>query len=172
MRRPGLRHGQQSRSIGGFLGGRRLGVRKYHRRRRHLLASIDLVFTHAGLPALRPPTRTASPGEPRLHAANAVLLFLVLRRMTGAFWRSAVVAALFAWHPLQVESVAWISERKNVLSGFCFFLILLGYHRYARQPNLPRYLLVFFLLCLGLMAKPTLVIVPFLLLVLDFRSEE
>ena len=102
------------------------------------------------------------------HAANAVLLFLVLRRMTGAFWRSAVVAALFAWHPLQVESVAWISERKNVLSGFCFFLILLGYHRYARQPNLPRYLLVFFLLCLGLMAKPTLVIVPFLLLVLDF----
>ena len=103
-----------------------------------------------------------------LHTANAVLLFLLLRRTTGAFWRSAVVAALFAWHPLQVESVAWISERKNVLSGFLFFLILLSYHRYVRKPGLARYLLVFFLLCLGLMAKPTLVVVPFLLLVLDF----
>ena len=66
------------------------------------------------------------------HAANAVLLFLVLKRMTRATWRSAVVAALFAWHPLRVESVAWISERKDVLCGFFFLLTLWAWVRYAQ----------------------------------------
>jgi tetratricopeptide (TPR) repeat protein len=103
-----------------------------------------------------------------LHAANAILLFLLLRGMTGAFWRSAVVAALFAWHPLQVDSVAWIAERKNVLSTLFLMLTLLAYARYACGPSLGRYLLVFLFLCLGLMAKPSLVVAPFLLLVLDY----
>ena len=103
-----------------------------------------------------------------LHATNAVLLFLLLRRMTGAFWRSAIVAALFAWHPLQVDSVAWIAERKTVLSTLFLILTVMAYLRHVRAPSAARYLLVFLLLCLGLMAKPSLVIVPFLLLVLDF----
>ena len=69
------------------------------------------------------------------HAANAVLVFLFLRRLTGAFWRSAVVAALFAWHPLQVDSVAWIAERKNLVSAFFLLLTLMAYVRYARPPG-------------------------------------
>src|SRR5258708_18873502 len=68
-----------------------------------------------------------------LHAANSGLLFLLLLAMTGAFWRSSLAAALFAWHPLRVESVAWISERKDVLSGFFFLLTLLAYVRYTRH---------------------------------------
>ena len=103
-----------------------------------------------------------------LHVLNAVLLFLLLRAMTGALWRSAVVAALFAWHPLQVDSVAWIAERKTVLSTLCLLLTMLAYVRYARAPSGWRYALVFLWLCLGLMAKPSLVVVPFLLLVLDY----
>jgi len=103
------------------------------------------------------------------HALNAILLFLLLRSMTGALWRSAIVAALFAWHPLEVDTVAWIAERKNLLSTCLLLLLLMGYNRYVRNPSLPRYLLVFLLLCLGLMAKPPfLVMVPCLLLVLDF----
>ena len=70
-----------------------------------------------------------------LHAANTVLLFLALRRMTGAAWRSAFVAALFGLHPLHVESVAWVSERKDVLSGFFWMLTLLMYARYAQSPK-------------------------------------
>lgn len=123
------------------------------------------------------------------HGANAVLLLLVLNSMTGAFWRSALVAALFAWHPLRVESVAWISERKDVLSGFFFMLTLWMYVLYVKKEVFPlaanqeaaasstssagsrrrgffRLALVFFVL--GLLAKPMLVTVPLILLLLDF----
>ncbi len=103
-----------------------------------------------------------------LHAANTVLLFIVLRRMTGAVWRSALVAALFGLHPLHVESVAWVSERKDVLSTLFFLLMLLAYHSYARQPSILRYAGVFVLLALGLMSKPMLVTAPFVLLLLDY----
>jgi protein O-mannosyl-transferase len=125
-----------------------------------------------------------------LHSVNAALLFLLLRSMTGAFWRSAFVTALFAWHPLRVESVAWISERKDVLSGFFFMLTLLAYVQYAKlqnrilavadvnaPPSAPsrksvsasfyyRLSLIFFLL--GLLSKPMLVTVPFVLILIDF----
>ena len=103
-----------------------------------------------------------------LHAANTVLLFLALRRMTGALWRSALVAALFGLHPMHVESVAWVSERKNVLSTLFFLLLLLAYHRYAERPTVIGYAAVFALLALGLMSKPMLVTAPFVLLLLDF----
>ena len=104
-----------------------------------------------------------------LHTIAVILLFLVLRRMTGSLWRSAFVAAIFAIHPLRAESVAWISERKDVLSGVFFMLTLGAYLHYARRPpSLFRYLLVVFPFALGLMAKPMLVTVPLLLLLLDF----
>lgn len=103
-----------------------------------------------------------------LHSATVLALFFLLRRLTGAFWRSAIVAALFAIHPLHVESVAWISERKDVLSGFFFVLTLGAYEIYARKPSVLRYLAVFVLLALGLMSKAMLVTVPCLLLLLDY----
>ena len=104
-----------------------------------------------------------------LHAANAVLLFLVLQRMTGGTWPSALVAALFAIHPLRVESVAWVSERKDVLSGLFFLLTLSAYDAYTARPfSWWRYGLVFVSLALGLMAKPMLVTLPFVLLLLDY----
>jgi Tfp pilus assembly protein PilF len=103
-----------------------------------------------------------------LHTAAVILLFLVLRQMTGAIWRSAFVAAVFAIHPLRVESVAWISERKDVLSAVFFMSILGTYTRYAREPSLKRYLLVALLFAFGLMSKPMLVTVPLLLLLLDY----
>jgi protein O-mannosyl-transferase len=103
-----------------------------------------------------------------LHAATAVLLFLVLRAMTGALWRSAFVATVFAIHPLRVESVAWIAERKDVLSGLFFMLTLWAYMRYAHGPSLRRYLPVALLFALGLMAKPSLVTLPCVLLLLDY----
>lgn len=103
-----------------------------------------------------------------LHAANAILLFFLLRQMTGAFWRSAFVAALFAVHPLRVESVAWISERKDVLSGLFFLLTLMAYVRYSRAPDRTRYLLVLLLGACGLMSKPMLVSLPLILLLLDY----
>jgi tetratricopeptide (TPR) repeat protein len=102
-----------------------------------------------------------------IHTLNTVLLFLALFRMTGAFWRSITVAALFGLHPLHVESVAWVAERKDVLSGFFFMLVLLSYNRYIRHGGVGRYLLVAILFALGLMAKPMLVTVPFVLLLLD-----
>ncbi len=101
------------------------------------------------------------------HAANTLLLFLFLRFCTGACWRSFLVAALFALHPLHVESVAWISERKDVLSTFFALLTLLGYARYAQKPGVRRYLPVMGYFALGLMAKPMLVTLPFVLLLLD-----
>lgn len=104
-----------------------------------------------------------------LHTLAVLLLFLVLRAMTGTVWRSALVAAIFAIHPLRAESVVWISERKDVLSGVFFLLALGAYYRYARKrPALGRYLAVAAALALGLLAKAMLVTFPFLLLVLDY----
>ena len=99
---------------------------------------------------------------------NAILLFLVLKGMTAATWRSAFVAALFALHPLHVESVAWVAERKDLLSAF-FWLLTIGFYlRYVKRPQLNRYLLALLSFALGLMAKPMLVTVPFVLLLLDY----
>jgi protein O-mannosyl-transferase len=103
-----------------------------------------------------------------LHAASSVLLFLVLLRMTGDLWPSAWVAAIFAIHPLHVESVAWVAERRDVLSGLFFMLTLGAYALYAERPSLARYLTVAGMFALGLMAKPMLVTMPFLLLLLDY----
>jgi tetratricopeptide (TPR) repeat protein len=103
-----------------------------------------------------------------LHIAAAMLLFLALLQMTSAVWRSAFVAAVFAIHPLHVESVAWIAERKDVLSGVFFMLTLLIYVHYTRAPSLGRYLAMVLVFVLGLMSKPMLVTLPFLLLVLDY----
>ncbi len=105
-----------------------------------------------------------------LHAAAAILLFLALRKLTGSLWPSAFVAALFAIHPLRVESVAWVSERKDVLSGVFFMLTLLAYARYARSDrhSFGKYVTVVALFALGLMCKPTLVTLPFVLLLLDY----
>jgi protein O-mannosyl-transferase len=102
------------------------------------------------------------------HAVTAVLLLLVLRQMTGRLWSSAVVAALFAVHPLRAESVAWISERKDVLSGLFFMLTLSAYVRYVRVPKAGRYAVVCAVYVLGLLAKPMLVTVPMVLLLLDY----
>src|SRR6266581_2612724 len=103
-----------------------------------------------------------------LHAIASILLFFALQRMTGAFWRSAFVAAVFAIHPLRVESVAWIAERKDVLSGVFFMLTLLAYLYYVRLPRTGRYLMVVFVFACGLMSKPMLVTLPFVLLLLDY----
>ena len=103
-----------------------------------------------------------------LHLANTLLLFGLLFRMTGALFRSAFVAALFALHPLHVESVAWIAERKDVLSALFFLLTLSAHLAYVRRPGWSRYVLVVVLFALGLMAKPMLVTLPFVLLLLDF----
>jgi Flp pilus assembly protein TadD len=124
------------------------------------------------------------------HAANVVLLFLLLLRMTSALWQSALIAALFAWHPLHVESVAWVAERKDVLSAFFGLLTLMAYVRYAQRGtsgmwqvtrtnsfrsrvtcHVSRYywLALFFFAC-GLMAKPMLVTLPFVFLLLDYWS--
>jgi Flp pilus assembly protein TadD len=103
-----------------------------------------------------------------LHIANTVLLFGLLHRMTGALFRSAFVAALFALHPLHVESVAWVAERKDVLSTFFFLLTLGTYLAYVRRPGPSRYAAMLALFALGLMAKPMLVTLPFVLLLLDF----
>jgi tetratricopeptide (TPR) repeat protein len=102
------------------------------------------------------------------HIGNTLLLFFILQQMTGALWQSAFVAALFALHPLHVESVAWVAERKDVLSTFFGILAIIAYYRYVKQKSVVNYLFVFFFLCLGLMAKPMLVTWPFLLLLLDF----
>ena len=103
-----------------------------------------------------------------LHIANTLLLFTVLKRMTSALWRSAFVAAVFALHPLHVESVAWIAERKDVLSTLFWLLTMIAYVSYVRRPGTGRYLLTLLLFALGLMAKPMLVTLPFVLLLLDY----
>jgi tetratricopeptide (TPR) repeat protein len=109
-----------------------------------------------------------------LHTVAVILLFVALQQMTGgpsrtgSIWRSAFVAAVFAIHPLRVESVAWIAERKDVLSGVCFMLTLLAYVHYTGAPSIGRYLVVALVFALGLMSKPMLVTLPFVLLVLDY----
>ena len=102
-----------------------------------------------------------------LHALNAMLLFLLLWRVTGATWKSLLVAALFALHPLNVESVAWIAERKNVLSTFFFLLALGAYGWYARKPDIRRYLVVALMFILGLAAKPMVITLPLVLMLID-----
>src|SRR5512136_2176825 len=102
------------------------------------------------------------------HIANTLLLFWVLRRMTGKLWASSFVAALFALHPLHVESVAWVAERKDVLSTFFWMLTLWAYLRYVEQPGFTRYLLAILFFVLGLLSKPMLVTLPFVLLLLDY----
>ncbi len=102
------------------------------------------------------------------HAVNSLLLFFVFNRMTGKLWRSAFVAACFALHPLNVESIAWVAERKNVLSTLFWILTMLSYTLYVERPGLLRYLSVVLCFILGLMAKPMLVTLPFVLLLLDF----
>ena len=103
-----------------------------------------------------------------LHTANVLLLFGVLRRITGAVWRSALVAGLFAIHPLHVESVAWVTERKDVLSTLFWMLTLRAYIGYVERPGVLRYLGVVLSLALGLLAKPMLVTLPCVLLLLDY----
>ncbi len=112
-----------------------------------------------------------------IHVANVVLLFAVLRRMTGAMWRSAVVAALFAWHPLHVESVAWVAERKDVLSTLFWLLTMAAYASYVesqrRRPGAKlqiqgRYILALLFFALGLLSKPMVVTLPLVLLLLDY----
>jgi tetratricopeptide (TPR) repeat protein len=103
-----------------------------------------------------------------LQAANAVLLFLILETATGLVWRSLMVAALFALHPMNVESVAWIAERKNVLSMLFFLLALAAYGWYTRRPGVGRYLAVTLAYVLGLMTKPQVITFPFALLLLDY----
>jgi tetratricopeptide (TPR) repeat protein len=103
-----------------------------------------------------------------LHVANTLLLFLWLYHATGAKWRGALVAALFALHPLHVESVAWISERKDVLSALFWMLALITYTGYAKTGRISRYLIALLLFGIGLMAKPMLVSLPFVLLLLDY----
>ncbi|GFO70466.1 O-GlcNAc transferase [Geomonas limicola] len=103
-----------------------------------------------------------------LHIVAVLLLMYFLHRATGAFWRSWLVAALFALHPLHVESVAWAAERKDVLSGLFFFLTLILYRRYAERPGQPGYLLTLTVYLLGLMVKPMLVTLPLLLVLADY----
>ena len=102
------------------------------------------------------------------HIANTLLLFFLLSRMTGTVYKSAFVAALFALHPLHVESVAWVSERKDVLSTFFWMLTMGAYVKYVERPRIVKYLLVLIVFCLGLMSKSMLVTLPFVLLLMDF----
>ena len=102
------------------------------------------------------------------HMASTLLLFFILNRMTKAPWKSAFVAALFALHPLHVESVAWVAERKDVLSTFFWMLTIVAYVFYVERPRLQSYLAVLVLFILGLMAKPMLITLPFVMLLLDY----
>ncbi|HEX2988803.1 MAG TPA: tetratricopeptide repeat protein, partial [Chloroflexota bacterium] len=103
-----------------------------------------------------------------LHIANTILLLFVLRRMTKSLWKSAFVAALFALHPMHVESVAWVAERKDVLSTLFLLLTVWAYVKYTERPSTSRYLPVMLLFGLGLLSKPSLVTLPFALLLLDY----
>ena len=103
-----------------------------------------------------------------IHIINSVLLFLLLSKITGTVWRSGFVAAAFALHPVHVESVAWIAERKDVLSGLFWILSMFAYVHYAKRPNVRRYAIVLLTFTMGLMSKPMMVILPLALLLLDY----
>lgn len=103
-----------------------------------------------------------------IHVVSSVLLFLVLKGMTASLWRSAFVAALFCLHPLRIESVAWVSERKDVLGTFFWMTTVGAYLRYVNRPGKANYLLMLLSFGLGLMAKPILVVLPFVLVLLDY----
>jgi hypothetical protein len=103
-----------------------------------------------------------------VHMLNSIVLFLVLKSMTGAHWRSAFVAGLFALHPVNVDTVAWIAERKNLLSTLFWLLSMAAYIRYARRPAPGRYLLLAAVFSLGLLAKPMLVTLPFVFILMDY----
>ena len=130
------------------------------------LTSLSLLLDYALFGAFAPAfLRT----NVLLHAASAILLFLALARMTGALWRSAFVAAVFALHPIHVESVAWVSERKDVLSGFFWMASLWAYAGYVEHPaSRLRYAAVFLCLAAGLLSKPIAVTLPVALLLLDY----
>jgi protein O-mannosyl-transferase len=147
------------------------------------VANVAWAFTHVHSENWHPLTTITHMLDCQLHGLNAgwhhftnvflhclavVLLFVALERMTGALWRSAFVSAVFAVHPLHVESVAWISERKDVLSALFFMLTLLAYLHYTRAPSIGRYVTVGLVFAFGLMAKPMLVTLPFVLLLLDY----
>jgi tetratricopeptide (TPR) repeat protein len=102
------------------------------------------------------------------HAMNVVLLFFVLRLMTGGVWKSGFVAALFALHPVNVDTVAWVAERKNLLSTFFWLLVMLNYYFYTRRPGVARYGVLVGVFVLGLLSKPMLITLPFVLLLLDY----
>jgi Flp pilus assembly protein TadD len=102
------------------------------------------------------------------HIVNTLLLFLIFKRMTGHLWRSGFIAALFTLHPLHVESVAWVAERKDVLCAFFWMLTMYSYVRYVERPEANRYFLVLLFFMMGLMAKPMIVTLPFALLLLDY----
>ena len=102
------------------------------------------------------------------HIVNTLLLFFLMNKMTGTIYRSAFVAALFALHPLHVESVAWVSERKDVLSALFWLLTMYAYFLYAKKPHITKYFSIIILFALGLMAKPMLVTLPFVLLLMDY----
>ena len=135
---------------------------------RWLLASLDVAFPCAGLPTVRAESGGTHYVSLLFHAANAVLLFLLLQEATGLSWPSLLVAALFALHPINVESVAWAAERKNVLSMFFFLLAMMAYGRYARRGGGGRYALVALLFVLGMMAKPQIITLPCVLLLWDY----
>ncbi|MBA4366419.1 MAG: hypothetical protein C0403_02140 [Desulfobacterium sp.] len=103
-----------------------------------------------------------------IHLTNTLLLFILFRIMTKSIWRSAFISAFFSLHPLNVDTVAWIAERKNLLSTFFWFSTILAYYYYSQKPGLPRYILVFLLMMAGLLCKPMLVTLPCVLLLLDF----
>jgi protein O-mannosyl-transferase len=147
------------------------------------LANVAWAFTHVHSENWHPLTTITHMLDCGLHGLNAgwhhftnvllhclavVFLFVALHQMTGALWRSAFVSAVFAVHPLHVESVAWIAERKDVLSAVFFMITLLAYLRYTRAPSIGRYLTVALVIALGLMSKPMLVTLPFVLLLLDY----
>jgi tetratricopeptide (TPR) repeat protein len=155
---PHVRRGLSSSSIAWALTGIHIATWHPLTSLSHLL-DLQLFGLHAGAHLLE---------NAALHALNGALLFAVLRRMTGRRWPSALVAALFALHPLHVESVAWVSERKDVLSTLFWMLTLLAYDGYARRPNARRYALLVLVFALGLLAKPMLVTMPFVLLLLDW----
>jgi protein O-mannosyl-transferase len=140
-------------------------IRNSHAFNWHPLTSISL-FMNASVFGLSPASYHLV--NVAFHIFNTLLLLLIFAKMTGKFWQSLFVASLFALHPQHVESVAWVSERKDVLSAFFWFLTMLCYWWYAVSPRLTRYIFVALSLILGLLAKPMLVTLPFILLLMDY----